>query len=163
MARPSKYPWDKIELDYVSGLSPSDLHKKYEVPYNRLSERTKKWEQSEQAKSIVMGFDRVSEQVSELKTEQPEVAKNVLDIVKDRHPQFKQAMVALSGKLFKKMMELTDEANANDVNQIAKGMQTIADTLGVSQRFATKPDINISNQNQQNTAISNKIEIVLDE
>ena len=59
MARPQKYPWDKIEIDYKAGLSQSELHNKYEVPYNRLSERCKEWEQSELAKSVIKGFDDI--------------------------------------------------------------------------------------------------------
>lgn len=138
MARPQKYPWDKIKLDFESGLQRADIHRKYDVPYNRINEhvKTKGWVQSEQAKAIIKDFDDVSYRVSELKAENPELVKNTIDIIIDRHPQFKRAMVALSGKLFNKMMKLADDAKAQDINNLAKGMQTITDTLGISQRHA---------------------------
>ena len=155
MARPQKYPWDKIEIDYKAGLSQSELHNKYEVPYNRLSERCKEWEQSELAKSVIKGFDDISEQVTELKGTSPELVQPVLDIVSDKHPQFKKAMVALSSKLFNRMLKLADDAEASDINSLAKGMQTITDTLGISQRHAPKSDVNLVNaqQNNENTQI----------
>ena len=56
MARPAKYNWDKIKIDYESGLTQAEIHKKHEVPYNRLSERCKEWEISEQAKAVIKGF-----------------------------------------------------------------------------------------------------------
>ena len=62
----------------------------------------------------------------------------VLDIVADKHPQFKKAMVALSSKLFNRMLKLADDAEASDINYLAKGMQTITDTLGISQRHAPR-------------------------
>jgi hypothetical protein len=153
MARPQKYPWDKIEIDYKAGLSQSELHNKYEVPYNRLSERCKEWEQSELAKSVIKGFDDISEQVTELKGTSPELVQPVLDIVSDKHPQFKKAMVALSSKLFNRMLKLADDAEASDINSLAKGMQTITDTLGISQRHAPKQDINLTNAQQNNITV----------
>ena len=153
MARPQKYPWDKIEIDYKAGLSQSELHNKYEVPYNRLSERCKEWEQSELAKSVIKGFDDISEQVTELKGTSPELVQPVLDIVSDKHPQFKKAMVALSSKLFNRMLKLADDAEASDINSLAKGMQTITDTLGISQRHAPKQDINLTNALQNNITV----------
>ena len=150
MARPQKYNWTKIEIDYRAGLSQAELHHKYEVPYNRLSERCKEWEQSEHAKAIIRGFDEVSEQVTELKGSNPELVQPVLDIVTQKHPEFKKAMVALSSKLFNRMLKLADEADANQIPALAKGMQTITDTLGVSQRHAPKIDINNTNAQQNN-------------
>lgn len=141
MARPQKYDWQKIEIDYKAGLSQAELHYKYEVPYNRLSERCKEWEQSEHAKAIIKSFDEVSEQVTELKGSNPELVKPVLDIVTQKHPEFKKAMVALSNKLFNRMLKIADEASASDIPQLAKGMQTITDTLGVSQRHAPKMEL----------------------
>ena len=154
MARPAKYDWDKIKLDYQSGLSQSEIHKKHEVPYNRLSERCKEWEQSEQAKAVIKGFDGVSEVLTELKGSNPELAKNVIDIVADKHPQFKKAMVALSSKLFNRMLAIADEASASEIPQLAKGMQTITDTLGVTQRH---PKTEISNTN----AVSTPTQIII--
>ncbi len=141
MARPQKYDWQKIEIDYKAGLSQAELHYKYEVPYNRLSERCKEWEQSEHAKAIIKSFDEVSEQVTELKGSNPELVQPVLDIVTQKHPEFKKAMVALSSKLFNRMLKIADEATASDIPQLAKGMQTITDTLGVSQRHAPKTEL----------------------
>ena len=141
MARPQKYDWQKIEIDYKAGLSQAELHYKYEVPYNRLSERCKEWEQSEHAKAIIKSFDEVSEQVTELKGSNPELVQPVLDIVTQKHPEFKKAMVALSRKLFNRMLKIADEATASDIPQLAKGMQTITDTLGVSQRHAPKTEL----------------------
>lgn len=154
MARPQKYPWDKIEIDYKAGLSQSELHTKYEVPYNRLSERCKEWEQSEHAKAIIKGFDNISEVVTELKGTNPELVQPVLDIVADKHPQFKKAMVALSSKLFNRMLKIADEASASEIPSLAKGMQTITDTLGISQRHANiKIDNTNAQQNNQPTQI----------
>ena len=154
MARPAKYPWDKIKLDYESGLSQSDLHKKYEVPYNALNDHItrKGWLQSEQSKAIIKGFDNISEQVSELKAETPELAKNTIDIIIDKHPQFKRAMVALSTKLFNRMFQITDQAKAHELPQLAKGMQTITDTLGISQRHSNT-NMNMQVNNNQITAV----------
>ena len=149
MARPQKYPWDKIEIDYKAGLSQSELHQKYEVPYNRLSERCKEWKQSEHAKAIIKGFDNISEVVTELKGINPELVQPVLDIVADKHPQFKKAMVALSSKLFNRMLKIADEASASEIPSLAKGMQTITDTLGISQRHASTT-INNTNASQTN-------------
>jgi len=149
VARPAKYDWDKIRLDYESGLSQSEIHHKHDVPYNRLSERCKEWEQSEQAKAIIKGFGEVSEAVTELKGTNPDIAKNVLDIVKDKHPQFKQAMVALSSKIFNRALKITEDASASDLVSLAKGMQTVTDTLGISQRHA-------SQQIQVNTQVNNQ-------
>ena len=151
MARPQKYPWDKIEIDYKSGLSQSELHNKYEVPYNRLSERCKEWEQSELAKSVIKGFDYISEQVTELKGTSPELVQPVLDIVADKHPQFKKAMVALSSKLFNRMLKLADDANASDITSLAKGMQTITDTIGISQRHAPRAEVKLTNGDDNST------------
>ena len=153
MARPAKYNWDKIKLDYESGLSQSEIHLKHDVPYNRLSERCKEWEQSELAKSVIKGFDDISEQVTELKGTRPDLVQNTLDIVADKHPQFKKAMVALSSKLFNRMLKLADDAEASDINSLAKGMQTITDTLGISQRHAPKSDVNLVNAQQNNITV----------
>ena len=150
MARPQKYDWAKIEIDYKAGLSQSELHQKYEVPYNRLSERCKEWEQSEHAKAIIKGFDNISEVVTELKGTNPELVQPVLDIVAEKHPQFKKAMVALSIKLFNRMLKIADEASASEIPSLAKGMQTVTDTLGISQRHAPKIEVNNTNAQQNN-------------
>lgn len=153
--RPPKYDWKIVQLDYESGLSPADLHKKHEVPYNRLSEHIKKWEQSDKAQAIIRGFDKVSEAVSDLKSDRPDLAKNVMDIIVDRHPQFKKAMVALSSKIFNRALAIADNATASDLSQLSKAMQTTTDTLGVSQRHA-KTEIN--NTNAVQTTIEVEIE-----
>ena len=147
MARPQKYNWDKIKIDYESGLSQSEIHHKHEVPYNRLSERCKEWQQSEQAKAIIKGFDEVTEAVTELKGSNPELAKNVMDIVVDKHPQFKKAMVALSSKIFNRALVIADTANAQDLTHLSKAMQTTTDTLGVTQRFAPKVEVKVGDDN----------------
>lgn len=157
MARPQKYDWAKIEIDYKAGLSQAELHKKYEVPYNLLSERAKKWEQNEQAKAVIKGFDEVSEVVTELKRTNPELVQPVLDIVTQKHPEFKKAMIALSGKLFNRMLKIADEATANEIPQLAKGMQTITDTLGISQRHASN-QVNVqTNTNMAPQVIERRI------
>lgn len=150
MSRPAKYDWEKIRLDYESGLTQAQIRLKHNVPYNRLSERAKDWEASEQAKAVIKGFDEVSEAITELKGSNPDLAKNVLDIVQQKHPEFKRAMVALSSKLFNRMMKIADTATAMEIPQLAKGMQTVTDTLGVSQRHAPKSDVNLVNANQTN-------------
>lgn len=144
MARPTKYDWDRIKLDYQSGLSQAEIRLKHNVPYNRLSEHVKEWEVSEQAKAVIKGFDEVSEVITELKGTNPALAQNVLDIVQQKHPEFKKAMVALSSKLFNRMLKIADGATANEIPQLAKGMQTITDTLGVSQRHAKSGDVNVN-------------------
>ena len=62
-------------------------------------------------------------------------------------------MVALSSKLFNRMLKLADDAEASDINSLAKGMQTITDTLGISQRHAPKQDINLTNAQQNNITV----------
>jgi hypothetical protein len=158
MARPPKYNWDKIKLDYESGLSQAEIHHKHEVPYNRLSERVKEWTVSEQARAVIKGFDEVSEVITELKGTNPDLARNVIDIVADKHPQFKKAMVALSSKLFNRMLSIADNATASEIPQIAKGMQIVTDTLGVSQRHASTT-INNTNavQNEAPTVVFQRI------
>lgn len=149
MARPAKYNWDKIKIDYESGLSQSEIHHKHEVPYNRLSERCKEWQQSEQAKAIIKGFDEVTEAVTELKDKHPDLAKNVMDIVIEKHPQFKKAMVALSSKIFNRALAIADTATAQDLTYLSKAMQTTTDTIGVTQRHASSAVINNANVQQE--------------
>lgn len=168
MARPPKYDWDKIKIDYECGLTQAQIRMKHEVPYNRLSERCKNWQVSEQAKSVIKGFDEVSEVLVELKEKHPDLAKNTLDIVQQKHPEFKKAMVALSSKLFNRMLKIANEATASEIHSLAKGMQTITDTLGVSQRHAAKSDVNVNTQmntqtNVQNTNVELTKEQMLDE
>lgn len=146
MSRPAKYDWEKIRLDYESGLTQAQIRLKHNVPYNRLSERAKDWEASEQAKAVIKGFDEVSEAITELKGTSPALAQNVLDIVQQKHPEFKRAMVALSSKLFDRMLKIADTATALEIPQLAKGMQTVTDTLGVSQRHAPKSDVTVNTQ-----------------
>ena len=158
MARPAKYDWEKIRIDFESGLTPAEIHKKHEVPYNRLSERMKEWEVSEQAKSVIKGFDEVSEAITELKGTNPALAQNVIDIVTQKHPEFKRAMIALSSKLFNRMFKLADTAGASEIPHLTRGMQTIADTIGVSQRHAPKGELNIQNNTAVQTNISKSID-----
>lgn len=154
MARPAKYNWEKIRIDFESGLTPAEIHKKHDVPYNRLSEQMKKWEVSEQARFAIKGFDEVSEVITELKGTNPALAQNVIDIITQKNPEFKKAMATLSGKLFTRMIELSNTATASDVQQIAKGMQTVTDTLGISQRHANQSNtVNV----QTNTAVQTNI------
>lgn len=138
MGRPSKYNWKAIKLDYECGITQAEIVKKHNVPHSRLSAtiKAKEWQVSQQANSIIGGFDEVSQQTIELSNESPELAKNVVDIVLQKHPQFKKAMLALSGAIFKRGMEIAPEANATDLNALSKAMQTTTDTIGVSQRHS---------------------------
>lgn len=154
MARPSKYDWKNIRLDLEAGLPHESVHKKYDVPYDAINKHLIRnpLVVSQEANAIIKGFDEVSQQVSQLKDKRPDLTQRTLDIIQDKHPQFKQAMVALSSKLFNRMLKITDEATASDIPQLAKGMQTITDTLGITQRHANTT-INNTNatQNVDNT------------
>ncbi|MEA2090956.1 MAG: hypothetical protein U9O83_01160 [Campylobacterota bacterium] len=152
MARPSKYDWKNIRLDLEAGLSHEYVHKKYEVPYDAINKNLKRnpLQVSQEADAVIKGFDEVSQQVSQLKDKQPELAKRTMDIVAEKHPEFKKAMVALSSKLFNRMLQLAPEAEARDIPNLAKGMQTVTDTLGVTQRHAPKTEINTQNNQQTN-------------
>lgn len=136
--------WTPILADYQTGqYSISKLAEKHGVSKSTLSERVKDLDRTVQdkAKAVVQSFDDSIEQLIELRTEQPIVAQKVVDVVTQKHPEFKKAMVALSSKLFNRMLKIADEASASDIPQLAKGMQTITDTLGVSQRHAPKMEL----------------------
>ena len=136
--------WTPILADYQTGqYSISKLAEKHGVSKSTLSERVKDLDRTVQdkAKAVVQSFDDSIEQLIELRTEQPIVAQKVVDVVTQKHPEFKKAMVALSSKLFNRMLKIADEATASDIPQLAKGMQTITDTLGVSQRHAPKTEL----------------------
>ncbi|MDR0579771.1 MAG: hypothetical protein LBG21_04130 [Campylobacteraceae bacterium] len=165
MARPQKYDWEKIKIDYQSGLSKADIHKKHDIPYTTLNDYLKrqgcKWEVSKQAKNTTKAIIGVSEAVSELNNENPALAKavidNAMDIVNKNIPEFKKAMVVIFSKLSQRCIELAPNATASEILTLAKAAQTITDTLNISQRHANS-QINIQN-NQQNIAPT-KIEIV---
>ncbi len=159
MSRPAKYDWHNIRLDLEAGLPHEYIFKKYEVPYDAINKHLKRnpLVLSQQANNVIKGFDAISQQVSQLKETNPELAQRTLDIVQEKHPEFKKAMVALSSKLFNRMLKITDEATASEIPALAKGMQLITDTLGISQRHAPKQDINLTNA-QQN--IDNKLEVI---
>ncbi len=152
MARPPKYPWKEILIDLEVGLTHAEVHKKYKVPYSSLTNYLKKNPLviNQQAKTAIEGFSTVNEVVSEVSEQNPEHAQAIIDIVTQRHPQFKRAMLALSGAIFKRGMEIAPEATATDLNSLSKAMQTTTDTLGVSQRHAPKTEINNNNAQQNN-------------
>ena len=162
MARPNKYDWKNIRLDLEAGLAQEYIHKKYEVPYDAINKHLKRnpLVVSQEANSIIKGFDEVSQQVSQLKDKHPDLAKRTMDIVQEKHPEFKKAMVALSSKLFNRMLQLAPNVEAKDIPALAKGMQTITDTIGVSQRHAPKQDISMNTQVSQNQAVMTKEEIM---
>ena len=144
--------WKPILADYQTGqFSITKLAEKYEVSKSTLSLKVKDIDANitEQAKATIEGFDKSIEQLSNIQIEHPIIAEKIVDIITDKHPQFKKAMVALSSKLFNRMLKLADDATANEVPQLAKGMQTITDTLGVSQRHANTT-INNTNAQQNN-------------
>ena len=150
-----KIDWDPILAEYQTGqCSISKLAKKYEVSKSTLSMKVKELddEVTERAKSVIRGFEDSIEQLSNMKAEHPAVAEKIVDIVTQKHPEFKKAMVALSSKLFNRMLKIADEATANEIPQLAKGMQTITDTLGISQRHASN-QVNV----QTNTNISPQV------
>lgn len=143
-----KIDWTPIMADYQTGqYSISFLAKKYEVSKSTLSVRVKALDNeiNEQSKAVIAGFESSIEQLSNIATEHPKVAEKIVDIINDKHPEFKKAMVSLSGKLFRRMLELAPDSTAGEVPQLAKGMQTITDTLGISQRHAKQADVNIQN------------------
>lgn len=142
--------WNPIIADYQTGqYSITKLAQKYEVSKSTLSVKVKELdgEITEQAKAVIQGFDDSIEQLSNIRNEHPEIAEKIVDIVTQKHPEFKKAMVSLSAKLFNRMMKIADEATATEIPRLAKGMQTITDTLGVSQRHA--PKIEVANTNAQ--------------
>lgn len=150
MPRPSKYDWNNIRLDLEAGQTNEYVHKKYDVPYDALNKHLKRnpLRVSQEAKDVISGFDEVSQQVIQLADKQPELAERAIDIVKEKHPEFKQAMIHLSSKLFNRMMALSDEANASEVVSLSKGMQTVTDTLGITQRHASnQTQVNVQNNN----------------
>ena len=155
MARPSKYNWEAIRLDLEAGLAQEYVHKKYEVPYDAINKHLLRnpLTISQEANSIIRGFDEVSQQVSQLKDKHPELAKNVMDIVIEKHPQFKKAMVALSSKIFNRALAIADTASAQDLTYLSKAMQTTTDTIGVTQRHANT-NIKVDNNNLQQTNLS---------
>ena len=152
MARPNKYDWNNIRLDLEAGLPNEYVHKKYNVPYDAINKHLLRNPLviSQEANAVINGFDGISQQVSQLKEKSPELAQRTLDIVAEKHPQFKKAMVALSIKLFNRMLKIADEASASEIPSLAKGMQTITDTLGISQRHAPKIEVNNTNAQQNN-------------
>lgn len=153
MARPSKYPWKEIIIDLEVGISRAEVHKKYKVPYSSITNYIKKHglEINEQAKTAIEGFSTVNEAVSEVSENNPDHARAIIDIVTHRHPQFKKAMIALGGAIFKRGLEIAPNANATDLNALSKAMQTTTDTIGISQRHAPKVEVN--NQNNQQTKV----------
>lgn len=155
MARPSKYDWENIRLDLQAGKPQEYVHKKYDVPYNSLANHLKKNPISinEQAVEAIASVDHISEVINEVNEQNPKLADRVIDLIEEKHPQFKKAMVGLSAKLFNRMNTLADTATASEVPQLAKGMQTITDTLGVSQRHANQI---INNTNAQQNVIEAK-------
>jgi hypothetical protein len=154
MARPAKYDWDNIRLDLEAGLAHEYVHKKYSVPYDAINKHLIRnpLVVNQQATSVIQGFDDISQQVNQLKDKSPQLAQRTLDIVTEKHPEFKKAMVALSSKLFNRMMQLAPDATANEIPALAKSMQTVTDTLGVSQRFSNAPQFAIQNNNEQTTS-----------
>lgn len=147
--------WKPILADYQTGqYSISKLAEKHGVSKSTLSERVKDLDRTvrDRAEAVVKSFDDSIEQLIELRTEQPIVAQKVVDIVTQKHPEFKKAMIALSSKLFNRMLKIADEATANEIPQLAKGMQTITDTLGISQRHASN-QVNV----QTNTNIAPQV------
>ena len=145
--------WKPILADYQTGqFSITKLAEKYEVSKSTLSIKVKELDANitEQAKSTIEGFDKSIEQLSNIQIEHPIIAEKIVDIITDKHPQFKRAMVALSSKLFNRMLKLGDTATATEIPSLAKGMQTITDTLGITQRHAPKSDVNLVNAQQNN-------------
>ncbi len=150
-----KIDWTPILADYQTGqYSLNQLSKKHNVSKGALSYRLKEIDTSliEQSNAVIKGFDDSIEQLEQLRLNNPQVAEKVIDIVTQKHPEFKKAMIALSGKLFNRMLKIADEATANEIPQLAKGMQTITDTLGISQRHASN-QVNI----QTNTNIAPQV------
>ena len=151
-----KIDWDPILAEYQTGqYSLNKLAEKHNVSKGALSYKLKEVDKSliEQSNTVIKGFDDSIEQLEQLRLNNPQVAEKVIDIVTQKHPEFKKAMVALSGKLFNRMLKIADEATANEIPQLAKGMQTITDTLGISQRHAPKQDINLTNVQQNNITV----------
>jgi transposase-like protein len=157
--------WNPILADYQTGqYSISKLAEKHGVSKSTLSERVKGLDRTvrDRAEAVVKSFDDSIEQLIELRTEQPIIAQKVVDIVTQKHPEFKKAMVALSSKLFNRMLKLADSAEANEIPSLAKGMQTITDTLGVSQRHAPKSDVSLVNAQQNVDVAPTQINIIRD-
>jgi len=156
MARPTKHEWNKIKLDYECGLSKAEIHKKYDIPYSTLSEYIKnnKWTVSEQTKTIIKGISEVSVVISELKNENPELAKNAIELAVDeisKHiPQYRKMISVIFSNMLDKTSELVGQAKTpKDLLDLAKAIQTQTDTIGISQRHANQ---------QINTQINTQVE-----
>jgi len=156
MARPSKYDWVNIRLDIEAGLPHESVHKKYDVPYDAINKHLIRnpLVVSQEANAIIKGFDEVSQQVSQLKDKRPDLTQRTLDIIQDKHPQFKQAMVALSSKIFNRALKITDDASASDLVSLARGMQTVTDTLGISQRHAPRMEVTAQATSSSQTIVN---------
>ena len=152
--------WKPILTEYQTGqYSISKLAEKHEVSKSTLSQKVKELDNSvtEQAKAVISSFDNSIEQLSNIATEHPNIANKIVDIVTDKHPQFKKAMVALSSKIFNRALVIADTANAQDLTHLSKAMQTTTDTLGVTQRHSTS-QVNVNTQ----TNVQNNIPISIE-
>jgi hypothetical protein len=165
MARPAKYDWERIKLDYESGLAPADLHKKYDIAYNILSYQIKKngWVVIEQAKSITEAFNGVIEQVIELNDKNPKLAKiaveKVIDDIGSRMPEYRKSISIIFHNLLIQTDKVLQKAKtASDIVQLSKAVQIQTDSIGVTQRHASS-QVNIQNNqnNEQKTVIFKRV------
>ena len=140
MGRPAKYDWANIRADLELGESKAYVHKKYNVPYNAINNHLKGAPIgiNAEAQAVVEEFSKVTEQIKEIVSEQPEVGAKVLDLLEEKHPQFKKQLATLTSNMLTRANQLVKDADAIGINHLAKGIQTTTDTAGITQRHSPR-------------------------
>ncbi len=82
--------------------------------------------------------------MGEIEAKNPEVARTMKEMVNEYAPDVGRDVIMLSKKLVAKATELVeeDECSSNDLNNIAKAVQTMTDTIEITQRHSAGVNIN---------------------
>ena len=110
--------------------------------------------------------------MGEIEAKNPEVARTMKEMVNEYAPDVGRDVIMLSKKLVAKAVELVeeDECSSNDLNNIAKAVQTMTDTIEITQRHSAGAglgNVNIAVQGfsfieDLNNTGDNKISDVID-
>lgn len=180
MARPSKYDWNKIRKWYEAGHTQKEILDEFNCPKSSLSERVKKekWVINELTEPFVKGVI----EVSELKANFNEQNQEVCELAEDRAKRLlkQRGMVFDVGDLLAKakfdmltkgkvnkpikvkngdyetVEQIEHDLTASDLSTLANGLDKLSVTLGVNERFNQSANVQIANQNNQETILEIK-------
>jgi hypothetical protein len=151
MARPTKYNWEKIRKDLECGQNHEYVHKKYDVAYDVINKHLKRnpLEINQGAKSIIKGFDEVSQVISQVRDKRPDLVETATKIAIERNRHIDLFTKSILRNQAFADSKINDESNLNDLDTHSRLTNRNKDGV-----LGKEPTNVINNTNAQQNIIS---------